>query len=122
MHKSTQVNPVTGPQSTQKKAIAMKQAFFLMVAAMAILLSGCTGATGNWQRTSGIGCALISSNTPTPLNSRGGSGLHLTLSPRSSVDIDVEGILDYMQGASNLAPEFEIQNLMDPWIRLEFSY
>ena len=99
-----------------------KKAFFLMVPAMAIWFSGCSGVIGSWHPTSVTSCALISSNRPAPLNSYGGSGLHLTLSPRSSVNIDVEGILDYMQGDSSLAPEYEIQNLMDPWIRLEFSY
>lgn len=100
----------------------MKKSFFLMVAAIVILISGCTGPTGNWRPTGGIGCALTNPNTPTSLNSHGDSGLHLILSSRSSVNIDVEGILDYMQGDSYLAPEYEIQNLMNPWIRLDVAY
>lgn len=100
----------------------MNKAFFLMVPAMVILISGCSGPTGNWQQTRGIRCALTNPNTPTSLNSHGGNGLHLTLSNRSSVNIDVEGILDYMQGDSYLAPEYEIQNLMNPWIRLDVAY
>jgi hypothetical protein len=100
----------------------MKKSFFLMVPAMVILISSCSGPTGNWKQTGGISSALTNPNTPTSLDSHAGSGLHLTLSSRSSVNIDVEGILDYMQGDSYLAPEYEIQNLMNPWIRLDVDY
>jgi len=103
----------------------MKKTVFLMVPVLAILLSGCIGSTGSLFRAGGVDYARISGNPPIPINREDAPGLRLSISPRSALNIDVECILDYVQGDSTFSPEertFDTITPLSPWIRLDFSY
>lgn len=100
----------------------MKKTVFLIIPVMAILLSGCTTSNHVFFKSTGYRHALINSNTRTPLYGDSGHGLYLPISHRSSVNIDVEGILDYMQGEPTFGIENERNDFLNPWIRLNVSY
>lgn len=89
---------------------------------MAILLSGCTGPGYGLFRTAGTRHALISTNPPAPLKAGDDRGVCLSVSPRSSLTIDVECILDYVQGESVSDPEYKRSDLLSPWLRWHFSF
>ena len=103
----------------------MKKTVFLMVPVLAILLSGCSGSTGSLLRTGGGGYSSISGTPPVPHGGEDAPGLRLSISPHSSLNIDVECILDYVQGDSPFSPEERTCDSMmplSPWVRLDFSY
>jgi hypothetical protein len=100
----------------------MKKSVFLMVPAMAILLSGCTSTPGRLQSITGCSQALIHSNRSLPSSSQVDRGWHLSISTRSSVNIDVSGIVDYMQGDAPFYSNHYQQDWMHPWVRLNLSY
>jgi hypothetical protein len=103
----------------------MKKTVFLMVPVVAILLSGCIGSTGSLFRAGGGSYSLISGNPPIPHSSEDTPGLRLFISPRSALNIDVECILDYVQGDTPFSPEERTCDSMtplSPWIRLDLSY
>ncbi|MBC2709873.1 MAG: hypothetical protein HGJ94_02325 [Desulfosarcina sp.] len=89
---------------------------------MAILLSGCTGSSYGLFRTTGTGNALVNTDTPTPLKGDNDRGVCLSISPRSSLDIDVDCILDYVQGESTFGPENKRRDFLNPWICWNFSF
>lgn len=103
----------------------MGKTVFLMVPVLAILLSGCIGSTGNLYRAEGGSYARISGNPTIPQNNEDPSGLRLAISTRSAINIDVECILDYVQGDSTFSTEernCDTITPLSPWIRLDFSY
>lgn len=103
----------------------MGKTVFLMVPVMAILLSGCIGSTGNLFRAEDGSYARISGNPPMPQSNEDAPGLRLAISTRSAINIDVECILDYVQGDSTFSTEernCDTITPLSPWIRLDFSY
>ncbi len=100
----------------------MKKIAFLILSAMVILLSGCTGANHRLLGITGDGRALARTNKPASLHDDNVRGLCLPISNRSSLNIDVECILDYVQGESSLDPEQPQHDVMDPWIRVNYSF
>lgn len=100
----------------------MKKTVFLMLPVAALLYSGCAPFTGYRLDAVGSRYALIDARIPASLNDDGDRGIHLPITPRSSVNIDVECILDYVQGDSPLDAEFDANEWLNPWIRLDFSY
>ena len=104
----------------------MKKLVFLMTPAAVLLLSGCLGSGTPFLKMNGgdygSSYALTDSKTPEALHRNDGSGVRLSLSPRSSVNIDVECILDYVQGGPYFTPEFETDENLNPWIRFNYSY
>lgn len=103
----------------------MGKTVFLVVPVLAILLSGCIGSTENLFKAKGGGYARINGTTPIPQNDEDTPGLRLAISNRSAINIDVECILDYVQGDSTLSPEEKTCDTvmpLSPWIRLDFSY
>jgi hypothetical protein len=97
----------------------------LIIPVLAILLSGCIGSTGSLFRAGGGSYSLISGNPSMPHHGEDTPGLRLFISPRSALSIDVECILDYVQGDSPFRPEERTCDSMkplSPWIRLDFSY
>lgn len=97
----------------------MKKIYFSMVPALMILLSGCNGSSYGLLRSAGIGDAMVNPPLPLPLKSKDDRGICLSISTRSSLRIDVECILDYVQGAS----EFGLKEpYMNPWIRWDVSF
>lgn len=93
-----------------------------MLTAMAILLTGCTGSTCGVFKATGFNYALTNANTPNSSNSSASRGLYLPISSQSAININLECILDYVQGDFAFGPEKEKHNLSNPWIRFDFSY
>ena len=88
---------------------------------MAILFCGCsTGANHGLLGTTGN--AMINSNTQPPLEAADGRGVCLPISTKSSVNIDVECILDYVQSDAPTDPIDGRVDLLNPWVRLNYSF
>ena len=100
----------------------MKKSFFLIIPAMAILMASCTASLDSQFIAPDNRHARFNSDAPVTLDRHGDAGLHLILSPRSSLNIDVEGILDYVQGSESFGPEYDREDRLDPWIRLNLSF
>lgn len=100
----------------------MKKAIFLMLPVMALLLTGCAGPTCNGFKATGQNHALTNSNTPESLNSSAGRGLYLPISSRSAININLDCIFELAQFDSTLGSEKEKHDLLNPWIRFDFSY
>ncbi|MCB2146965.1 MAG: hypothetical protein KQI81_10855 [Deltaproteobacteria bacterium] len=101
----------------------MKKTVFLVLSAMAILFCGCTTGSGyGLFKTAGPGYALINTNTLPPLNADDGHGVCLSISANSSLNINVECILEYVQGESAFDPANERSDHLNPWFRLNYSF
>lgn len=100
----------------------MKKSVFLIFSAVTILFYGCGGANPLAFRTIRNGHALINASKPASLDLDEDPGVCLPMTTRSSLSIDVECILDYIQGASTFGPEDRRDDLMNPWIRLNLSF
>lgn len=101
----------------------MKKTVFLMVvAAIVISLTGCAGSGYDLARITGAGNVLVNPPLPAPLKNTAAHGIRLSISNRSSLNINVEGILDYVQGD----PMVETQSLRDhsihPWVRWRLDF
>ena len=94
-----------------------------MLSAMTILFCGCTAGSGyGLLKAAGPGYALINSNTHPPLKAADDRGVCLPISAKSSLNIDVECILEYVQGDSAFDPADERSDLLTPWISLNYSF
>ncbi len=102
----------------------MKKTAFLIISAVAILLSGCAGSSYDLSRVASIGNAMINTNTSHPPESNDDrGGVCLSLSSRLSLSIDIDGILDYVQGESTFTLENErLSHMSSPWISWNLSY
>ena len=115
------ITDITGVE-TKKKVIKMKKTIFLIVSGMVVWLSGCTGASYDGYRSGAATGGLINTRTPTPISGKEDRGVCLALSPRSSLNIDVECILEYVEGDANLDSLGKQQSVQNPWIRWHFSF
>ena len=88
---------------------------------MAILFCGCSTGSGHGLLGT-TGSAMINSNTHTPLEIADGRGICLAISAKSSLNIDVECIIEYVQRDATFDPADERIDLMNPWIRLNYSF
>jgi hypothetical protein len=100
----------------------MKKTLFLMIAAMVILITGCAGSGYGLLRTTGAGNSLINPPLPVPLKNSAHSGIRLTISNRLSLNIDVEDILDYVQGEPMVETQSLRDEFMNPWIRWDIAF
>jgi len=104
----------------------MKKLVFLMTPAAALLLSGCLGSGTPFLIMNGgidgSSYAFTDSRRHEALYRNEGRGVRLSLSPRSAVNIDVECILDYVQGDPVFTTEFETDENLYPWIRFDYAY
>jgi hypothetical protein len=100
----------------------MKKTLFLMVSTVVILLSGCAGSGHGLFRTNGAGNALANPPFPSALRNADNRGVCLPLSKRLSLNIDVECILDYVQGESPVEPVYLQNDFMNPWIRWNVNF
>ena len=101
----------------------MKKAIFLMLSGMMILFCGCTaGSSYGLLNGAGPGYALTNSNTHPPRKVADDRGICLPISAVSSLNIDVESILEYVQGDSTFDPADERSDLLTPWISLNYSF
>ena len=104
----------------------MKKMIFLTTPVLALLLAGCLSSGNPWMKIDGdsyaAGYGLINSKTPETLLGNQSRGVRLSLSPRASISIDVECILDYVQGDSVFTPEYETNDHLNPWFRFDYAY
>ena len=101
----------------------MKKTVFLILSAMTILLCGCSTGSGiELMRTASPGNALINTHAdPTPKVAHD-RGVCMSINAHSSLNIDVEYILEYVQGDAGLDPVDEQSNFLNPWVRLNYSF
>ena len=104
-----------------KKTVAMKKTCFLFVA-VTMLLAGCAPSNQLVLNTIGTRRSLIDTSNPATLENAGNNGICLPLTSHASVNIDVECILDYVQGDSSLDAEIDANAWRNPWIRFNLSY
>ena len=103
----------------------MKKLVFLMTPLLALLLAGCLASKTPLSTMHGSrhnSYALTDSRTPENVLGKEARGVRLSLSARSSVKIDVECILDYVQGGPDFTPEYETDNQLIPWLRFDYAY
>jgi hypothetical protein len=124
IQKNTEKSDITASR-VKKKAKKMKKTVFLMLSAIAIIFCGCTTGSGyGLLRNAGPGHAMIHTNTIPPLTVANDRGICLSISTKSSLNIDVECILEYVQGDSafNSANEYQQGEQLNPWVRLNYSF
>jgi hypothetical protein len=99
----------------------MKLQFILTLLFLTAFLTGCGGTGYPTYPTIEAKHKLISASEP------GGEGsaelgLRLPLSRSSSLGVDVNGIVDYLQGTATVDSLAEQQALQDPWICFSASF
>lgn len=92
-----------------------------MVVAMVILITGCAGSVG-FFRTAGAANALVNPPLPAPLKGTTEHGIRLFISHRASLNIDIEGILDYVQGEPIVQTPSLRDDFNNPWIRCNLAF
>jgi len=101
----------------------MKKTVFLILSAMTILLCGCSAGSGiGLMRTASPGNVLINTHadpTPKVANDR---GVCMSINDHSSLNIDVECILEYVQRDASIDPADEQSDFLNPWVRLNYSF
>jgi hypothetical protein len=101
----------------------MKKTVFLMVSAMALIVCGCsTGSGRGLLNTAHRENALIHTSTHPAREVADERGVCMSISDHSSLSIDVECILEYVQRGSNFDPANEQGNFLNPWVRLNYSF
>jgi hypothetical protein len=100
----------------------MKKTLFLMVAAMVILITGCAGSGHGFLRAAGGDNALANPPLPTSFKNLADRGIRLCISRRCSLNIDVEDILDYVQGEPTVITQSLRDDFMTPWIRWNIAF
>ena len=96
-----------------------------MLSAMAIIFCGCSSGSGyGFLRTASPGSALINTNTNTHpnLEETHARGVCMPISANSSLNIDVECILEYVQGDASFDAADEQRDFLNPWVRLNYSF
>ena len=100
----------------------MKKTILLLFTAMTVLTSACSGTGHGVRENTGYGTSRVIASPPASLDRGAHRGVAFSISDRSSVNIDVEGILDYMQGVSILTTDLAIDYHLDPWISWNVSF
>ena len=97
----------------------MQKTVFLILTVIAFFFSGCTGSSYGLFR---IAPALINSNTHPRLKGNPTRGVSLSISPRSSLDIDVKCIFEAVQGESTPDATDDRHDPLNPWVRLTYFF
>lgn len=100
----------------------MKKTVFLIISGMAVLLSGCTGSSYGLFETAVTGSAMVNPHTPALLKGGDASKVCLSISPRSSLNIDVQRIFNYVQGDASVNLLDEQEDILNPWVQWHFAY
>ena len=100
----------------------MKKTILLLFTAMTMLTCACSGTGQGVREITGYGASRAIASPPASLDGNAHRGVAFSVSDRSSVKIDVEGILDYMQGASVLTTDLIADYHLDPWISWNVSF
>lgn len=94
-----------------------------MLSAMAILFCGCaTGPGYGLFRTAAHGNAWINTNTQPPLRIADDDGVCLSLSAKSSLNINIECILEYVRRDATFDQADEQNDRLNPWISFNYSF
>ena len=88
----------------------------LSVALFALMTAGCSATTNTQHRAALAG--LVETSHPVLINRQAARGIDLPLGAEASITIDVEGIIDFVQGDKSAAIEAEpvFCNDQHPWI------
>lgn len=86
------------------------------------MFSGCNGIQHGFFPSVSTDSSLVGSTKPSPTSSDG-SALCLPISTRTSLSIDVECILDYVQGTEVLDNSFTpLPDPVNPWFRYQITF
>jgi hypothetical protein len=105
----------------KKRATEMKKTIFLFITAMAILFYGCS-TDSSFGVIHSSDTSLINSNTHPQRNVTDDRGICLPITARSSLNVDVECILEYVQKEASVDATDGQTDLLYPWIRLDYSF
>ncbi len=101
----------------------MKKTVFLMLSAMAIFYCGCSMGSGyGLLRTESPGNALINAQTDPTSGGSHERGVCMSISANSSLNVDVECILEYVQGDASFDATDKQSDFLNPWVRLNYSF
>lgn len=103
----------------------MKNLNFLILTAtvLVMFLTGCNATTSHLYRVSDNGLGLVETTRPIPIEKSVERGISLALGNRSHLNIDVECILEYVQGESETIENQPIlQENHYPWIRFSLNF
>jgi hypothetical protein len=101
---------------TIKRAHIKKKGLLLSLLLMVMFLSACSGSACYVSKTNYADTKLIMPAPPASLEGGTHRGIYLTISKRSSLSIDVECIVDYVQGESTLTGEDASIDHVNPWV------
>jgi hypothetical protein len=99
----------------------MKKRILFALISMFFIVSGCSGTGYQAFHLADSKNALINSTKPTEEELQD-FGLRLPLSQRSSVDVDVEGIIDFLKGTGLEDQLSQQQIIHDPWVCFTASF
>lgn len=104
----------------------MKTSMFMILPAvmLAVAVAGCNAtATRYHYRPMAHGPNLVETTLPMPIQTNGDRGVSLPLGNRLSLNIDVECILDYVQGESEtIKNQPLLQEHLNPWLRFSMNF
>jgi len=100
-----------------------KNLWIVAAAVLAIVLTGCNATMSRTYRFSPAGSSMVETNSPIPMDRQVERGVTLSLGRKTYMNIDIECILEYMQGESDpIENQPIIQNDRYPWIRFSMDF
>lgn len=102
----------------------MKKTIIWIISGMAIGFFGWAGTGIGWAGGTAAGHLLVNPLPSTPQSADPPYGLHLTLSQRSSISIDLECILEHVKSGLLVDPTEARSNneVLHPWINWNISF
>ena len=110
------------PANTNKHFQNKKKMAFSMVPALFFFLSACAGPTNHAYQINWPEPHVVSPTLPAPANPSTGRGVYLRISKQASLNINVECIIDYVQGNLPMAADAASLNTSSPWIVWDWHF
>ena len=108
--------------NTHKRFRNKKKMAVGMVPALLFFLSACAGPTHHACQTNWPTPHAVNPTLPAPANPNSDRGVYLKISKRASLNIDVECIIDYVQGNLPMTPDAASVNTSSPWIVWDWHF
>lgn len=96
-----------------------KTFYFLGLIAMLVFLTACTGAARLESQTRHLPADSVN---PPPPYTTAERGIQFSISRHSTLNVDVERIVDYVQGESMMVGEDRLEDHNTPWICLHWLF
>ena len=99
-----------------------KNIFFIGPLVMLVCFSACAGSVCYESKTRWPDANLIGPSPPSPINGKTNRGLHLTISKRSSLSIDVECIADWVQRELSAVGDDATLDNNNAWVSWDWNF